>query len=321
MQIIPLPVWNGLIVYPLINALVLLYDLVLRDFGWAIVILTVALRLVLYPLFVTQLRSQRAMQELQPAIAELRKKHKNDKQKFAEEQMRLYRERGYNPASGCLPLFIQFPILIGLYSALQQVGCGLGPPSPPPDWTGGAFCPGLSHDELAQILYSFVPNPVPPGGTILDTSAAWLPWITGGLAHPEPIVDVVLFGLAFALPLKILAVLAGATQLVASLMTLPAKQPQTDDPMQRSMSAMVYYFPLITVFIAWSLPAGLSLYWVVTTLFSIGQQWYVTGWGKLAVFLPALQRVPAPARHAMKAVDPPPPPAREAEPRRRKRRR
>lgn len=302
--------WNLLIVHPLINALILLYDVLLRDFGWAIVVLTVALRFLLYPLFVTQLKSQRAMQELAPALAELKKKYKDDRQKFAEEQMRLYRERGVNPASGCLPIFLQFPILIGLYSALSQVGCGLG--RFPPD------CPGLSHDQLAQVLYPFVPNPIPPGAERLDTFSAWLPWITDGLAHPEPF------------PWKILAVLAGATQFVASMMTLPKKQPQTDDPMQRSMQWMVYYFPVITVAFAWSFPAGLALYWVVTTLFSIGQQYYVSGWGKLAVFLPFLEeKIPSPARHAPKPAEnspaasaPADPPRRgEQQPRRRRRRR
>ncbi len=313
--------WNLLIVHPLINALVLLYNLVLHDFGWAIVILTVALRLVLYPLFVTQIRSQRAMQDIQPALAELKKRYKDDRQRFAEEQMKLYRERGVNPASGCLPVFLQMPILFGLYSALQQVGCGLGPP-PGPD------CPGLTHEQFELIRYPFVVNPVPIDGA-LDTIAAWLPWITGGLAHPEPSAMIDLFGNAIAVPLKILAVFAGLSQLVASLMTLPPKAPQTDDPMQRSMQGMVYYFPLFTVFIAWSLPAGLSLYWVVTTLFSIGQQWYVSGWGKLAtlpVVGPIVEKIPAPARHAPKplAVNPPAPAAqqqRAEEPRRRRRRR
>lgn len=297
-------IWNATVINPLINALILLYDVLLRDFGWAIVVLTVALRFLLYPLFVTQLKSQRAMQELSPALAELKKKHKDDRQKFAEEQMRLYRERGVNPASGCLPVLLQFPILIGLYSALSQVGCGLGnfPPT----------CPGLTHDQLAQVLYPFVPNPIPPDAPRLDTLAAWLPWITDGLAQPEPF------------PWKILAVLAGASQFVASMMTLPKKQPQTDDPMQRSMQWMVYYFPVITVAFAWSFPAGLALYWVVTTLFSIGQQYYVSGWGKLEAFLPFLEKFPSPAVHAPKPVASAPAPAdppRRAEQQSRRRRR
>jgi YidC/Oxa1 family membrane protein insertase len=260
--------WNLFIVQPLINALVLLY-LPLRDFGVAIVALTVLIRLATYPLFVAQLRSQRAMQELQPAIAELRKKYKDDRQKMAQEQMRLYKERGSNPAAGCLPLLIQLPILIGLYSALIQVGCGLG--------RMFGECPGLTGPELERVLYTFVPNP----GAI-DTSAHWLPWITGGLSQPEPF------------PWKILAILAGVTQFVASLMALPAKTPKTDDPTQRSMQLMVYYFPLITIWFAWSFPSGLAVYWVTTTLFQIVQQYFVSGWGKLGALVPAIGRLPSP---------------------------
>ena len=303
------------------NALIFLHAFLFHDFGTAIVVLTVLIRLALYPLFVAQLRSQRVMQELQPAIAEVKRKYKDDKQRFAEEQMRLYKERGYNPASGCLPMLIQLPILIGLYAALQQVGCGLGPPAPPPDWpppglpSDTQYCPGLSGEALQSILYPFVPNL----GHV-DTTAHWLPWITGsgGLAQPEPF------------PFKILAVFAGATQLVASLMTLPAKTPQTVDPMQKSMQSMVYYFPLFTVYIAATVPAGLGLYWVVTTLFSIVQQYFVSGWGKLGVFLPVLESLPAPARPfapqqaAVRQVEPasdPNPSGQRGSGKRRKRRR
>ncbi len=297
--------FNLFVVHPLMNGLVGLYLLLFRDLGLAIVVLTVAIRLAVYPLFVTQLRSQRVMQELQPAIAELKRRYKDDRQGFAEAQMKLYRDRGYNPASGCFPMLIQLPILIGLYSALQQVGCGLGPP---PD------CPGLTAAELDSVLYPFVPNPVQAGGH-LDLTAHWLPWITDGLAKPEPV------------PWKVLTLLAGATQLAASLMTLTPKAPATDDPMQRSMQSMVYYFPLVTVWIAWNFPAGLALYWVVTTIFSIVQQYFVSGWGKLGVFLPFLESLPAPARplaprqEAMREVTSNPGPANPTEKRRRKRRR
>src|SRR2546425_2198199 len=172
--------WNLVIVHPVMNALILLYD-VFHDFGIAIVLLTILVRLALYPLFLAQLRSQRVQQELAPAIAELKKKHKDDRQRFAEEQMKLYRERGFNPASGCLPLVIQMPILFGLYSALSQVGCGLGIVG-----SGGADCPGITGDQLATILYPFVPNPLLPNET-LSTMSIFLPWSDKGLAHADPL--------------------------------------------------------------------------------------------------------------------------------------
>jgi YidC/Oxa1 family membrane protein insertase len=273
------PGWNELIVYPLINALVLLYDIFFRDFGIAIVVLTVVLRAALYPLFLAQLRSQRVQQELAPAIAEIRKKYKNDRQRFAEEQMKLYRERGFNPMAGCLPLLLQMPILFGLYSALSQVGCGLGQ-------FAVQSCQGIKGEELATILYPLVPNPIQAGET-LRTTSIFLPWSELGLADIDPF--------------RILPVLAGLVTFVSSAMTMPKKQPQTDDPMQRSMQMMIWYTPILTVVFGWGLPAGLSLYWIVTTLFSILQQWLTSGWGKLGAWLPALERVaPSPSSNLMR---------------------
>ena len=173
-------------------------------------------------------------------------------------------------------MLVQFPILIGLYSALIQVGCGIGRMFA----VGENACPGLTGEDLRSVLYPFIPNPIEAGAT-LDTAAHWLPWLTGGLAQTDP---------WFILP-----VLAGATQFMASMMTLPAKTPPVQDPMQRSMQMMVYYFPVITVVIAINLPSGLALYWVTTTVFQIVQQYIVVGWGKLAVYLPFLQRFPGPA--------------------------
>ena len=252
--------WNTLLVHPLITMLVLVYGW-FRDFGIAIVAVTVGIRLLLYPLFVAQIRSQRVMQEIGPAMNEIRAKYGKDRQKVTEEQMKLYKERGYNPASGCLPLIAQMPILFAMYAAFLQA----------PDLTG---------DSLRGILWGFVPNPVPLGEK-LDLTANWLPWITGGLGQPDP---------WFILP-----VLAGATQLVSSVMAMPYGQKASTDPQAKMMQSMAYYFPLITVVIAWGLPAGLAVYWVATTVFQIGQQYVVTGWGQLAKWLPFLRAIPTPA--------------------------
>ena len=265
--------WNLLLVHPLINLLVGAYGL-FKDFGLAIVLVTIAIRLVFYPLYVKQIQSQRVMQEIGPAMNEIRQKYGKDRQKVTEEQMKLYKERGYNPASGCLPLLIQMPILFAMYSAMIQFGCGLGATNP--------SCPGiqgLTRDQFDSVRYIFIPNPV--GDIGLDLTANWLPWITGGLGQPDP---------WFILP-----ILAGATQLISSVMAMPSGQKQSADPQARMMQSMAYYFPLITVVIAWGLPAGLSLYWVATTLFQIAQQYVVTGWGQLAKWLPFLRAIPTPA--------------------------
>ncbi len=264
--------WNSLLIHPLLSLLVAAFN-VGRDFGLAIVLVTIAIRLVLYPLFVAQIRSQRAMQELAPAINELKTKYGKDRQRMSEEQMKLYKERGYNPAMGCFPLLVQMPILFAMYAAFIQAGGG----------------PGQEHvltgADYSTFLPPFITYPFGPSQP-LDTAAHWLPWITGGLAQADP--------------WYILPVLAGATQLIASIMAQPLKQPVTDDPQAKMMQSMVYYFPLITVFIAWGLPAGLGLYWVSTTLFQIVQQYFVTGWGRLPRFVPALANIPSPGESALR---------------------
>jgi len=265
-----LTLWNTVLVHPVMNLTLFGYSL-LRDFGFAIVFVTILIRLSLYPLYVTQIRSQRAMQEVAPAMAELKKRYGKDRQRFAEEQMKLYKERGVNPAAGCLPLFLQMPLLIALYNALLQLGCGLGPPP-------NNLCPGLSSEMVQTFLYPFLPNPVPPGGS-LDTTAHWLPWISAGLQKPD----------------IVLAIVAGAVQLIASVMALPAKQVQSDDPSQRMMQSMVYTFPIMTVFFGATFPAGLALYWITTTVFQIVQQYFVSGWGQLPKYLPFLRGLPTPA--------------------------
>jgi YidC/Oxa1 family membrane protein insertase len=271
--------WNTFLVHPLMAVALTMYSIV-HDFGLAIILVTVLIRLIVYPLYRTQIRSQRAMQELGPAMNQLKAKYGKDRQRFAEEQMKLYKEYGVNPAAGCLPLVLQLPILFALYSALLQLGCGLG--------KGGGNCPGLTFDEAQSVLGflgGVVPNPIAPGGT-LDTTAHWLPWLTAGLQHPDP--------------LFILPVLAGLFQLIASVMAMPAKPVQSDDPNQRMFQSMAYTFPLMTVVLGAQFPAGLTVYWIATTLFQIVQQYFVSGWGQLPKWLPFLRGVPTPADKDMK---------------------
>jgi YidC/Oxa1 family membrane protein insertase len=263
------PYWNFLLVHPLVSLLVAAYDLV-HDFGFAVVVVTVAIRLLLYPLFKIQIRNQRAMQELAPAMADLKAKYGSDKQRLGQEQMKLYQERGYNPAMGCLPLLLQMPLLLAMYAAFQFFVR-----NPPPD--------GL---EIGSVIWPFLPNPILAGQT-LDLTAHWLPWLSNGLGHPDPFY--------------ILPVLAGATQLISSVMFQPAIPPKNIDQQQKMMQSMQYYFPLITVFIAASVPSGLAVYWVTTTLFGIVQQYFVSGWGQLPRFLPFLKRIPSPADRTLAA--------------------
>src|SRR5256885_11984690 len=261
------PYWNFLLVHPLISVLVFFYNLT-GDSGLAIVLLTITIRLILFPLFRIQIQNQRATQELAPALAELKAKCGSDKQRLSQEQMKLYQERGYNPAMGCLPLLLQMPLLFALYAALSQA-------------------PTIAADQWGNVL---IPLVSPPAGGHLDLTAHWLPWLPEpeGLAHKGD-------------PFFILPVLAGALQLVSSIMFQPKVQPKTVDPQQKMMQSMQYYFPLLTVVFALQFPAGLALYWITTPRFGIVQQYFVSGWGQLPRFLPFLKRIPSPADRTLAA--------------------
>src|SRR2546425_2572725 len=274
-----LPIWNTFLVHPLINLLVLA-DYFIHDFGLAVVIVTVAIRLALFPVFRAQVRSSRAMQELAPALNDLKKKHGNDRAKLQQEQMKLYQERGINPIGGCLPMVVFFPVLFAMYAAFQQVG-GLS----------GAHA--LTIEQLRDaVLWPFLQFTVadrPPDATI-DLTAHWLPWVAS-LAHPDHLF------FSFIGPLPIISALL---QLVASVQALPRNPPQTDDPTQRTMQSMTYYLPLITVVFFKDLAAGVFIYYITTTIFQIVQQYFVMGWGQLPRWVPALNQIPTPADRAMR---------------------
>src|SRR5437762_13187202 len=105
-----LTLWNTLLVHPVMNVTLFAYSII-HDFGLAIVLVTITIRLAHYPLNVTQIRSQRAMQEVSPAMEELKKKYAKDRQRFSQEQLKLYSERSVNPAAGCWPLVLRLPRL------------------------------------------------------------------------------------------------------------------------------------------------------------------------------------------------------------------
>src|SRR3989441_4566315 len=272
--------WNAVLVHPLINLLVLAYDVV-HDFGLAVVIVTVAIRLALYPLFRAQVMSSRKMQELAPALNDIKKKYGNDRAKLQQEQMKLYQERGINPIGGCLPMLVFFPVLFAMYAAFQQVG-------------GLAGAHALTIEQLRDgVIWPFLSFTVadrPPDATI-DLTAHWLPWVSS-LAHPDHLF------FSFIGPLPIISALL---QLVASVQALPRNPPQTDDPTQRTMQSMTYYLPLITVVFFKDLAAGVFIYYITTTIFQIIQQYFVMGWGQLPRWIPPLANIPTPADRTMRA--------------------
>jgi YidC/Oxa1 family membrane protein insertase len=229
--------------------------------GIAIIVLTLVVRTVLIPLFRKQLVSQRRMQLLQPEIAELRKRFKGDRMKLQVAQQELMRERGVNPVSGCLPLLLQLPLLFIIYSVIQN---GLTSYDPTPMLTVAGH----------QLVPLECPTTPPPPGVVdpcIDTIVPWL----GGLdvSHPETTFHILGFGLS------LLAIISALLQLVQSRMMLTPVDPANDDPNMRVQRQMMLFLPLMSILYGGILPAGLFIYWIVATIFSIVQQYLIVGWG------------------------------------------
>ena len=146
----PEGLWQTFVVWPLANILIWLDELlaglgVVYSWGWAIILFTFGIKVITFPLNLSQIRGMQAQKDLQPQLAELQKKYGKDREKLAQEQMKLYKEAGVNPLSGCLPLLIQMPILFGLYSALVAVG-------PMLENAGFYWIPDLSYPKFTDGL-------------------------------------------------------------------------------------------------------------------------------------------------------------------------
>ena len=234
----------------------------------AIVLLTVAIRVLVIPLYRRQLVSTRQMQLIQPEVKELQRKYKGDRVKQQAAVQEYYRQRGINPAGGCLPILLQFGLLIPMYSVISQ---GLTNYDPSAMWHvfginlfPGITCPTAPEFDAAGHVINACLNPVTSGQ---------FPW---GL--PEPYTT----GLYIAgFGISILAIVSSLVQLVASRMTLPAADPKNDDPNLKIQRQMAYFLPLISILYGGALPAGLFIYWITATLIQIVQQYLILGWGSM----------------------------------------
>lgn len=223
---------------PLFNVLMLLYVYIPgHDLGLAIIGLTLIIRIILFPSYLKTLQAQQSLKKLQPHIDRVKEEYKHDKTQQSQELVKLYQEHKVNPLGGCLPLIIQLPVLYALYRV---------------------FAAGLSDESLTHLYAWFPKVPTTINTTFLEFTH--IPSLTINLAVSN----------------LYLAILAGIVQLVQSLLMKrlqPTSGTGSDGGMAKIINTqMVYFFPIFTVFIAWSLPAALSLYWVATTFFMVVQQ-------------------------------------------------
>lgn len=219
---------------PIFNLLIWFYNIIPgHDIGLAIIFVTIIIKIVLYPFSLQGIKAQKALQDLQPKTDDLKKQYKDDQPGLAKATMELYKKEKVSPFSSCLPLLIQLPFLIAVYSVFRN---------------------GLSNKQGFDILYSFVHNP----GNISAIAFGFFDMSKANI---------------------ILAVLAGAAQYWVSKMLVSKKQPQVPGAKDEDMTSimnkqMTLFMPIITVFIGISLPAGLTLYWFITTVLTGLQQLY-----------------------------------------------
>jgi YidC/Oxa1 family membrane protein insertase len=237
--------WNTFILSPMVNVLIWIYNLIFNNFGLAIIVFTILIRLITYPLTAQQVKGQQKMQDLQKSKKwqEIQKKYKDDKEKLAQEQMGIYKEMGINPLGSCLPLIIQFPIMIGLYQSIS-----LAMASAP-----------IQLLSLSRDLYAFIPASV-----LIPLNSTFL-WMNLGLPEVASPNAITIFG--FALP--IMTVIVVITTFMQSKLMTPAAQPGDQGAQMSKM--MNLYMPILMGWIAYTLASGLALYFVVSNVLAIAQ--------------------------------------------------
>lgn len=239
-----LTIFHVVVYQPIYNVLIFFYNVMpWQDFGIAIIITTLLVKAAMIPLSRHQIRSQQQLQKVQPHIKEIQKKYKDDKERQTRELMAFYKKNRVNPFSGCLPLIVQLIVLIAIYRILFNLS------------QAGLVVTGAD-------LYSFVASP-------------------GAINHFFlGIVDL-------SVPSKIFAVFAALAQYYQTKMLMATQQKkedssknENDDQKEPDFAAMMtkqmlYIGPVLTLLIGFTFAAGLSLYWLVSTLFMIVQQWYI----------------------------------------------
>lgn len=271
-------IFNTIFFAPIVNLLVLIYKLLAMvnfpgALGFAIALLTVVIRFVIWPFTASQVKSTQKMTSLKPLIDELKLKHKDDKQAFASAQMALYKEHGVNPAGGCLPTLIQFPVFIALYQAILNV------------FPGSAGSDGYGLDRINSSLYT---------GWLHLTSIPDPNFFGFNLAsHPSDFAHV-------GLGVLIVPILTAALTFIQSKMMMPPKplshhkdeKPKEikekegmEDAMASVQSQMMYLMPLMIGYFAFQFPVGLAIYWNTFTIMGIIQQYKIAGWGGLDTWI------------------------------------
>jgi YidC/Oxa1 family membrane protein insertase len=261
--------------------------------AWAlsIVLLTMAMRLLLFPLFVKQIKNQRAMTALQPKMKELQAKYKNDKEKLNQEMMALWKEHGANPLAGCLPLLVQMPVFFALFRVLNALHPN----------KAGVYKPhfdGIMTAHLTQQASLAKVFGVPIGASFSSSTH------TLNLLHASATSVKVLAA--------ILIVLMGASTFLTQRQLLARNAASGAAEMPQQQKTLLYVLPVVFAVFGFKFPLGVLLYWLTTNLWSLGQQGIVIKRMDAAAAAPAGPLPgpsgPAPGAKPQRPAAPPTPP-------------
>ncbi|MBI2032049.1 MAG: YidC/Oxa1 family membrane protein insertase [Candidatus Levybacteria bacterium] len=252
-------IFNILLAWPFLNILVFCYQILSfiglpYALGFSIIMLTIIIRLVLYPLTAQQLKASKKMQDVGPKLSRLKERHKGDSKTLQQETMKLYKEHGINPASGCLPILVQIPIIWGLYNVLSTIV---------------KLKPNEIVEQINKIVYF----------DQLRLTSSWDTTFFGLPLGKTPSDLLSSVGLLIIL----IPLITGLLQFVQSKMLFPSqKGPKTSgkkesDFAQIFQTQTTYIFPIMIGFLSYTFPLGLSLYWNTFTVFGIIQQYKMQG--------------------------------------------
>lgn len=257
--------WNQLLVWPIVNLLIAFYKLfewlkIPGALGFAIILLTLVMRLLLYPLMTAQLKSARKMAKLKPHLDDLSKKHKDNKTALQQAQLELYKEHGVNPAAGCLPLLIQFPVLIALYGVFNSIFSAGDINSFIESVNTIVYSPILKLTTLDLTFFGMNLNTKP---SEWQTQGLWLltiPIITAGLQWYQT---------KLMMPQE---TPKPATAVTKSPKNKNEEEKPKEDMAMEMQKQMAIITPLMFGFFAFQFPIGLALYWNVFGIFGIIHQ-------------------------------------------------
>ncbi len=254
--------WNQIFIWPIVNLLLVFYKIfeflrVPGPLGFAVIGLTILVRLLLYPLMAAQLRSAKKMQRIKPHLDALAAKHKDDKVKLQQAQLDLYKQHGVNPAAGCLPLLIQFPVLIALYNVFYQVLLNGNAQKIIDELNRIVYHPALQLRVLDLTFFGINLGIKP---SQWQTDGWWLLLI--------PVITAVLQWWQTKLMLP--APVAQPAQQTQEIEKKDGQKKQDDmAEMQKQMALMT---PILFGFFAYQFPLGLALYWNIFGIMGMLQQ-------------------------------------------------